>query len=102
MPLVRFRVFDRILSITDEQARWLAEELRALRPVDVTRSAEAAAERIERALAEGSPEVDDETTDDGVRAVLMALEDLVEAPEPFEHLQELHDALVAELVRRAA
>jgi hypothetical protein len=101
VELLGVRVYDRAVSITDEQARWLAEELRALRPLDVTRAAEAAAERIERGLANGSRDVDEESTDDGVRVVLMALEDIVEAPEPLERLHELHDALVAELVRRA-
>jgi len=100
VTLVLFRVYDRTLPVTGEQARWLAAELRALRPVDVTHAAESAATRIERGLADGASEVDEESTNDGVRAVLMALEDLAEAPEPFERLQELHDALVAELVRR--
>jgi hypothetical protein len=96
-----FRVFDQIVSITEEQARWLAVELRALQPVDVTHAAEAAAERIERGLAGGAREVNAEATSDGVRAVLMALEDIGEAPEPLSSLQELHDALVVELVQRA-
>ena len=45
--------------------------------------------------------MDAESTDEGVRAVLMALEDIVEAPEPLSHLQQLHDTLAVELVRRA-
>jgi hypothetical protein len=98
---VGVRIFDRTVSISDEQARWLADELRRLHPVDVTHAAEAAARRMEAGLAEGSWEVDAETTDDGVRVLLMALEDIVEAPEPLPRLHELHDALVAELVRRA-
>ena len=102
MKLLGFRIFGRTVSITDEQAQWLADELRALRPLDVTGAAAAAASRIEHGLANGSWLVDAEATDDGVRAVLMALEDIVEAPEPFSHLQELHDALVAELLRRAS
>jgi hypothetical protein len=98
---VGVRIFDRTVSISGEQARWLADELRRLRPVDVTHAAEAAARRIDTGLAGGSWEVDAETTDDGVRAMLMALEDMLEAPEPLPSLQELHDALVAELVRRS-
>ena len=99
---VGFRIFQQTVSISDEQARWLADELRRLRPVDVTHAAQAASQRIEASLANGSREVDAETTDEGLRAVLMALEDLAEAPEPFPSLQELHDVLVAELVRRAS
>ena len=72
-----------------------------LQPVDVTHAAQAAARRMETGLAEGSWEIDAETTDDGVRVLLMALEDILEAPEPLPSLHELHDALVAELVRRA-
>jgi hypothetical protein len=102
MADVGVRVFQQTVSISDEQARWLAEELRRLRPVDVTHAAEAASQRIETGLANGSLEVDAETTDEGLRAVLMALEDLAEAPDPFPSLQELHDVIVAELVRRAS
>ena len=65
-------------------------------PLDVTRAAEAAASRIERALADGSAEADAETTADGVRVLLMALEDLAEGPEPAGPLQALKDALAAE------
>ncbi|OFW71262.1 MAG: hypothetical protein A2Y55_10430 [Actinobacteria bacterium RBG_16_68_12] len=101
MKLLGLRVFDHTVSITDEQARWLADGLRSLRPLDVTGAAEGAARRIEHSLASGSWEVDAESTDEGVRAVLMALEDIVEAPEPLSHLQQLHDALAVELVRRA-
>jgi hypothetical protein len=98
---VGFRVFQQTVSLSDEQARWLAGELRRLRPVDVTHAAEAASQRIEAGLEDGAWEVDAETTDEGLRAVLMALEDLAEAPEPFPSLQELHDVVVAELARRA-
>ncbi len=102
MTDVGFRVFQQTVSISDEQARWLAGELRRLRPVDVTQAAEAASRRIETGLDAGAWEVDAETTDAGLRAVLMALEDLAEAPEPFSTLQELHDVIVAELMRRVA
>jgi len=102
VPLVEFLVFDRPVPVTEEQARWLAGELRALRPVDVTGAAESAALRIERGLAAHERQVNEESTDDGVRAVLMALEKLVDAPEPLIHVQALHDALAAELVRRRA
>ncbi len=98
---VGIRVYDRSLSVSVEHAEWLARELRALRPLDVTHAAEAAATRIERALADGSPEADAEASADGVRVLLMALQDLAEAPDPPGPLQALHDALVAELVRRA-
>ncbi|MCC6222370.1 MAG: hypothetical protein IT201_02640 [Thermoleophilia bacterium] len=101
MPHVGIRVYDRALSISAEQAAWLAGELRALRPLDVTHAAAAAAERIERALATGSAQADAETTADGVRVLLMALQDLAEAPEPAGPLQALHDALATELVRRS-
>lgn len=101
VPHVGIRVYGQVLAVTVEQAAWLARELRALRPLDVTRAAEAAASRIEHALADGSAEADAETTVDGVRVLLMALEDLAEGPEPARPLQALKDALATELVRRA-
>jgi hypothetical protein len=101
MSFLTVRVFDRTVAITQEQARWLAAELRSLHRLDVTGAGGAAAARIERALTDGAREADEETTDEGVRSVLMALEDLAEGPEPVSRLQELHDILTTELVRRA-
>ena len=98
MDGLQLRVADRAVAVTVEQARWLAGELRALRPLDPAGAAAATADAIEETLAAGASQVGRDLTGLAGHEMLMALEALAEAPEPFEPLQELHDVLVDELI----
>ena len=94
---LHLHVAERAVAVTLEQARWLAGELRALRPLDPAGAAAATADAIEESLAAGSAEVDVDLIGLAGHELLMALEALPDGPEPFEPLQELHDVLVDEL-----
>lgn len=94
MRTLSLRVAGRAVAVTEEQARWLAEELHALAPLDPAHAGAVAVAAIERSLAPGAPQPALELDREAVRLLLMVLEDLAEGPEPFAPLQELHDVLV--------
>jgi hypothetical protein len=88
-----------VVRITEEQARWLADELRLHRPEDVMGPAQSVAVMLEYAMEGRRGEPDSKPTHEGLRALLDVLvSDRVEtAPAPYERLRELRDTIGAYL-----